>query len=72
MQILFVTTTVHEAFVVGDLSTAEKLLTQEIEAGTDNYISYANRSLVMARKLDWDRALQDAVKVTTTHYTPSK
>jgi hypothetical protein len=72
MQILLVTTTVREAFVAGDLSTAEKLLTQEIEAGTGNYISYANRSFVMARKLDWGCALQDAVKVTTTHYAPSK
>lgn len=61
-KILPVTTTVREAFITGDLSTAEKLLTQEIEADTNNYISYANRSLVMARIVDWDRALQNALK----------
>ncbi|KAG2354272.1 hypothetical protein BDR07DRAFT_621276 [Suillus spraguei] len=52
----------REAFIMGDLSTAEKLLTQETEADARNHISYANRSLVMARKVDWDRALQNAVK----------
>lgn len=61
-KILPVTTTVREAFITGDLSTAEKLLTQEIEADASNHISYANRSLVMARYFDWARALQDAVK----------
>ncbi|KAG2359671.1 hypothetical protein BDR07DRAFT_194888 [Suillus spraguei] len=62
LKILSITTTMREAFIMGDLSTAEKLLTQEIEADARNHISYANRSLVMARKVDWDRALQNAVK----------
>ncbi|KAG2346847.1 hypothetical protein BDR05DRAFT_959029, partial [Suillus weaverae] len=33
-----------------------------IDADVNNYISYANRAFVMARKLDWDHALQDAIK----------
>lgn len=47
------------------LSTAEIVLTQDIDAGANNYACYANRSFVMARKFDWDCALQDATKVTT-------
>lgn len=61
-KILPVTTAVREAFITGDLSRAEELLTQEIEADATNHISYANCSLIMARKLDWDRALQNAAK----------
>lgn len=72
MQILPVTTAVREAFITGDLSRAEELLTQEIEADATNHISYANFSLIMARKLDWDRALQNAAKVTMTHHTSLK
>jgi len=56
-------TTVRNACISGDLPTAEELLTQEIDANGDNYRSYANRSIVMARKLDWDHALGDANKV---------
>lgn len=48
------------------LSTAEMVLTQNFDAGVNNHASYANRSFVMARKSDWDCALQDANKVTTT------
>jgi len=54
---------VHSACISGDLPTAEDLLTQEINANGDNYRSYANRSIVMARKLDWDQALHNANKV---------
>jgi hypothetical protein len=45
------------------LPTAEKLLTEEIDADGNNHNSYANRSLVVARKGDWDHALDDALKV---------
>jgi len=54
---------VRNACISGDLPIAEDLLTQEIDANVDNYRSYANRSIVMARKLDWDHALHDANKV---------
>jgi len=46
---------------------AEDTLTQEIDNDADNYNSYANRSFVMARKSDWDRALHDALKVRYTY-----
>ncbi|OAX39463.1 WD40 repeat-like protein [Rhizopogon vinicolor AM-OR11-026] len=62
IKILATNTTVRNACISGDLSTAEELLTQEIDANADNYRSYANRSVVMARKLDWDYALDDATK----------
>ncbi|KAG1750616.1 WD40-repeat-containing domain protein [Suillus paluster] len=61
-KILIITTTVRKACIAGDLSAAEKILTQEIQADANNNTSYANRSLVMARQLEWDRALQDAIK----------
>lgn len=51
------------ALITGGLSNAEELLTQEISADTNNYTLYANRSFVMAQKNDWDRALDDAIKV---------
>jgi hypothetical protein len=66
VQILSMKTTVRNACIIGDLPTAEELLIQEIEANGDNHRSYASRSVVMARKLDWDRALHDATKVTCT------
>jgi hypothetical protein len=55
--------TARNALIIGDLFNAEELLTREIGTDTNNYISYANRSFVMARKNDWDRALDDAIKV---------
>jgi hypothetical protein len=64
MQILAINTTACNACVTGDLTTATKLLTQDIDADSNDYDSYANRSFVMARKADWDRALDDAQKVT--------
>lgn len=66
MQILPITATVRSACITGDLSTAEELLTQEIGADVNNYNSYANRAFVMARKLSWDHALQDAIKARYT------
>jgi hypothetical protein len=64
MQILVINTTARNACVTGDLATAATLLTQDIDADSNDYDSYANRSFVMARKADWDRALDDAQKVT--------
>ncbi|KAJ8585522.1 WD40 repeat-like protein [Rhizopogon salebrosus TDB-379] len=61
-KMLAMNTVVRNACIDGDLPTAEELLTQEIDANGNNYHSYANRSVVMARKLDWDRALDDATK----------
>ena len=66
MQILALHATVRDACISGDLTTAEELLTQEIDADANNCSSYANRSFVMARKPDWDHALRDAVKVRYT------
>ncbi|KAG2367969.1 quinon protein alcohol dehydrogenase-like superfamily [Suillus spraguei] len=49
------------ACIDGDLSTAEELLTQDINTDTSNHTSHAHRSFVMARQQHWDRALQDAI-----------
>jgi hypothetical protein len=65
-QILTIDTPARNACIAGDLFTAEKLLTQQINANTNKYASYANRSFVMARKRHWDHALQDAIKVRCT------
>lgn len=65
MQILAIDTIIHDVCITGDLTTAEQLLTQEIEVDANSHTSYANRSFVMARRLDWDRALDDANKVST-------
>ncbi|KAG2364291.1 hypothetical protein BDR07DRAFT_1402050 [Suillus spraguei] len=54
-------TTARSACMNGDLSTAEGLLTQDINAN-NSYTSYAHRSFVMARKHDWDHALLDAIE----------
>ncbi|KAG1793190.1 uncharacterized protein HD556DRAFT_1527681 [Suillus plorans] len=60
LQILAITTS-RIACVNGDLSTAEELLTQDINTNPNNHNSYAYRSFVMARKHDWDHALRDAI-----------
>jgi tetratricopeptide (TPR) repeat protein len=58
----------RNACITGDLSTAEELLTKEIQAsGVNNHQSYANRSFVMARKYDWDHALEDALQSVSLH-----
>ncbi|KAG2346897.1 hypothetical protein BDR05DRAFT_756686, partial [Suillus weaverae] len=62
IRILAIDTPVRDACIAGDLSTAEKLLTQEINADANKHASYVNRSFVMARKHHWDHALQDAIK----------
>jgi hypothetical protein len=66
VQILAITTA-RDACINGDLSAAEELLTQEIDADFNNYTSYAHRSFVMARKHNWARALDDAITVNYTH-----
>ena len=63
MQVLSIDATVRDACRTRDLYLAEKLLTQQIDSDGNNYNSYANRSFVMSRKLEWDHALHDAVKV---------
>ncbi|KAG2150247.1 WD40-repeat-containing domain protein [Suillus bovinus] len=55
-------TTAHDACIDGDLSTAEDLLTRDINTNANNYTSYVHRSFVLARKYNWDQALQDAMK----------
>jgi hypothetical protein len=66
MQILTIDTTSRDACISGDLLTAEKLLTQDISADSNDYNSYANRSFVKARNSDWDCALEDALDVRCT------
>ncbi|KAG2335872.1 hypothetical protein BDR05DRAFT_971370 [Suillus weaverae] len=61
-NILVIDTTARDACIAGELATADRLLTQEINTDSSDYNSYANRSFVMARKADWDRALDDALK----------
>ncbi|KAG1738890.1 uncharacterized protein EDB91DRAFT_1249063 [Suillus paluster] len=53
---------IRDACIAGDLSTAEMLLTQEIDTDADDYHAYANRSIAMARQHQCDHALQDAIK----------
>ncbi|KAG1789554.1 uncharacterized protein HD556DRAFT_778316 [Suillus plorans] len=53
--------TARIACIDGDLSTAEELLTQDINIDENNHTSYAHRSFVMARKHNWDHAVQDAI-----------
>jgi hypothetical protein len=69
IQILALNPTVRDACISGNLATAEELLTQEIKTNGNNYNSYANRSFLMARKLNWDGAIHDALKVR--HTAPS-
>ncbi|KAG0705636.1 hypothetical protein DFH29DRAFT_996722 [Suillus ampliporus] len=62
LQILAINTATRNACVAGDLSTAEELLTREINTDANNYALYASRSFVMTRKHHWDHALRDAIK----------
>ncbi|KAG2353478.1 hypothetical protein BDR07DRAFT_1433136, partial [Suillus spraguei] len=50
------------ACVTGTHPKEQVLLTKEIGDDSNDYNSYANRSFVMARKADWDHALDDALK----------
>ncbi|KAG2112513.1 hypothetical protein DEU56DRAFT_200533 [Suillus clintonianus] len=62
-HILDINTTTYNACINGDLPAAEGLLTQEIDTDINSHRAYANRAFVMARKYDWDHALEDALKV---------
>ncbi|OAX35388.1 hypothetical protein K503DRAFT_773522, partial [Rhizopogon vinicolor AM-OR11-026] len=66
-KVLSIDMTVRDACLTGDLYQAEKLLTQRIDADGNDYNSYANRSFVMSRKLEWDHALHDAVRSISIH-----
>jgi hypothetical protein len=68
-ELLATATTIRTAFIAGDLFTTENVLTQDITADAKNFASYANRSFIMARKFDWNNALQDATKVIPIHHT---
>jgi hypothetical protein len=63
LQILAINITARNACLSGELLTADRLLTQYIGANGNDYNVYANRSFVKARNLDWDCALEDALKV---------
>ncbi|KAG2047946.1 WD40 repeat-like protein [Suillus hirtellus] len=67
VQTNVITKTARNTRMTEVLSTAEMVLTQNFDAGVNSYASYANRSFVMARKSDWDCALQDAIKSLTIH-----
>ncbi|KAG2066426.1 WD40 repeat-like protein [Suillus decipiens] len=60
-KILAMSSTVRNACIVGDWPTAEKVLNQDIDADADDHTAYANRAFIMARKCNWDQALQDAI-----------
>ena len=62
-QILVINTTIRNACITGDLSTAQEMLIREIDADANVYSAYSYHSFVMARQSDWDNALHDAVKV---------
>lgn len=63
-------TTARNAYDFGHLPTAEELLAQDIDYDGNNHNSYANRSLLMARKGDWDNALYDAIVVRYSNPPP--
>ncbi|KAG0699362.1 hypothetical protein DFH29DRAFT_1002055 [Suillus ampliporus] len=62
LQIFAINASARNACIAGDLSTAEEIFTREINADASNFDSYANRSIIMARKDNWDNALDDAIK----------
>ncbi|KAG1897773.1 WD40-repeat-containing domain protein [Suillus fuscotomentosus] len=61
-QVLAMNSTVRNACIAGDWPTAERVLNTDIYTDVKNHIAYANRGFVMARKCDWDQALQDAIQ----------
>ncbi|KAG2054937.1 WD40 repeat-like protein [Suillus hirtellus] len=61
-KVLAMNSTVRNACIVEDWRTAEKMLNRDIDADPDDYTAYANRAFVMARKCDWNQALQDAIQ----------
>jgi hypothetical protein len=63
MQVLAMNSTVRNACIVGNWPIAEKALTINIHTDANDHTAYAHRSLVMARKCDWNQALKDAIQV---------
>jgi hypothetical protein len=63
VQILAITTA-RDACISGDLPASEELLTQDIHTDANDHTSYAHRSFVMARKHNWDHALEGAIKAS--------
>jgi tetratricopeptide (TPR) repeat protein len=61
-KILAMNSTVRNACIVGDWPTAEKVLNLDIDTDENDHAAYANRAFVMARKRNWDQALQDAIQ----------
>jgi len=61
-KVLTMNSTVRNACIVGDFPTAERVLNLDIVAHPNDHTAYANRAFVMARKCDWDKALQDAIQ----------
>ncbi|KAG2337662.1 hypothetical protein BDR05DRAFT_1063130 [Suillus weaverae] len=57
---ILTTTTSRNACIDEDLSTAEELLTQDINTNVNNYTSCAHRSFMMARQHNWDQQSSSA------------
>jgi hypothetical protein len=55
--------TACDACIIGDLSTAEELLTQEIHTDANLHTSYVNVSFVMGRKHDWDYDAVESISI---------
>jgi hypothetical protein len=66
MQILTINMATHNACITGDLLTADRLFTQDIDAYSSDYNSYAIHSFIKARNSNWNSALDDALKVRYT------
>jgi hypothetical protein len=55
--------TARDACIIGDLSTAEELLTQEIHTDANLHTSYVNVTFVMGRKHDWDYDTVESISI---------
>lgn len=58
--ILTMSAAARTACTTGNLSTAVEIFTKEITIDSSSYAWYGNRSIVLARRCEWDAALQDA------------
>jgi len=65
---LSINTSVHNACLTRDLSSAQQLLIQQIISDQNTHNAYANRAFISAQKCDWDDALHDALQVRDTAY----
>jgi hypothetical protein len=52
-----------------NLTTAQELLTQQINVDENNHNAYTNRSFILARKGHWNGALYDALRVRNSVMT---